>query len=141
MNLEEKEFTEAIKAIDEVLDQIQEALTHLYRAKDWGVLDIFGGGLISSLAKRDNINQSEYYIEKINSSLKVAEKELKDVNMVVPSSVKEGDEFWDLWMDNIFSDIRIQDQVNGSIDSLYKLKDELTATKEKLESRKQEINE
>lgn len=82
----------------------------------------FFGGLISSLVKRDRIETANRYISEISQSVTILNKELEDVNMSIPTEISNtfGDKFFDIWFDNIFTDIRVQTEIG---DTLEKIKD------------------
>lgn len=116
------EIEEVVEAIDEILPCIEEALSHLYKAKDWGFIDFLGGGFFSSMIKRDHIKESEYYMDQINLGLEKVRKELSDLNMELTSYSQADDELWDIWLDNFVTDIRVQNQIKASIEDLEELK-------------------
>ena len=47
----EKEKREAVKAGERALASLKSAKSKLDEAKSWGVVDILGGGIVSSLIK------------------------------------------------------------------------------------------
>lgn len=51
-----KEREEAIRAGKRAKKSLEQALDALDSASGWGILDIFGGGLISTLAKHSKIH-------------------------------------------------------------------------------------
>ena len=84
--------------------------------------NIFGGGMISSFIKRGKIQDVNADIEEIYSSLTVLNKELEDIDMHLPTGISDtiSDSAFDIWFDNIFTDIRVQGEIK---DTLYELKD------------------
>lgn len=80
MKSQEVERAEAIGAADE-------ALTHLYRAKEklrsagnWGIADMLGGGAIVSLFKHSKIDDARSELGAAKSALSVFVRELRDVD-------------------------------------------------------------
>ena len=59
MTQREKELSEAITASERVLDHLYEAETNLKNAKSWGVLDIVGGGFVSTFVKREYMETAQ----------------------------------------------------------------------------------
>ena len=53
----EKEKREAIDAGNKALESLRTAKENLDSAHNWGLFDMFAGGLISSLAKRSKMNR------------------------------------------------------------------------------------
>ena len=115
-----KELNEAKVAAAEVIARIDNAISSLGSASSWGILDIFGGGLISSAIKREKISSANDDIREITSSLKALNKELEDVNMHLPEEISNSvsDEVFDIWFDNIFTDIRVQGEITDSLNNL-----------------------
>ena len=104
-----KELKEAKEAADQVIIRIDAGLNQLKSASSWGILDIFGGGLFSSLVKRNKIGEANRSLEELSVSLKSLNKELRDVDISLPDSIPDSlsDELFDLVFDNIFTDIRV----------------------------------
>ena len=50
----ETEIREALVAADDALDDLYAARDHLRSARNWGIFDIFGGGIIATMIKRRN---------------------------------------------------------------------------------------
>lgn len=115
-----KELQEARDQAVIVIEKIDRALDTLDNAKFWGMWDMFGGEFFSSWKKRNKIKEANQYIEGITDSVKDLEKELKDVNMVLPEEISNtmGDRVFDIWFDNIFTDMKVQREIKGSIREL-----------------------
>lgn len=58
------------------------AKENLDSAHNWGLFDMFAGGLISSLAKHSKMNQARQHMEQAKWDLRNFSEELKDVNMI-----------------------------------------------------------
>lgn len=103
-----------------VIEKIDRALDTLDNAKFWGMWDMFGGEFFSSWKKRNKIKEANRYIEGITDSVKDLEKELKDVDMVLPEEISNtmGDRAFDIWFDNIFTDLRVQGEIKSAIREL-----------------------
>lgn len=119
-----KELNEAKAAANDTLEKIDRAISSLDSASNWGLLDILGGGLISSFAKRDKINTANEYIKDISYSLRVLNKELKDVNTNLPYEVSDtmADNVLDIWFDNIFTDLMVQSEIKDALNRLNELR-------------------
>lgn len=115
-----KELQEARDQAVIVIEKIDIALDTLDSAKFWGMWDMFGGEFFSSWKKRNKIEKANRYIEGITDSVKDLEKELKDVDMVLPEEISNtmGDRAFDIWFDNIFTDMKVQREIKGSIREL-----------------------
>lgn len=135
-----KELKEAKLAAEEVIARIDNAVSSLDSASSWGIFDIFAGGFFSSLIKRDKISNANNDVREISVSLNSLNKELEDVNMHLPEEISDtvGDRFFDVWFDNIFTDIRVQGEIK---DSLNNLKNFRTSVIEIIDKLNEEINE
>lgn len=115
-----KELKEAKDQAVIVIEKIDRALDSLDSAEFWGMWDMFGGEFFSSWKKRNKIEEANRYIKDITDSVKDLERELKDVDMVLPEEISNtvGDRFFDIWFDNIFTDMKVQRKIKGSIREL-----------------------
>ena len=115
-----KELIEAKAAAQEVIARIDNAITSLDSASSWGILAIFGGGMLSSFVKRGKIQDANADIEEISYSLQRLNKELEDVNMYLPAEISDTftDGALDIWFDNIFTDIRVQGEIKDTLNEL-----------------------
>lgn len=133
-----KELQEAKDAANKIIEKIDRAMDYLDSAEFWGMWDIFGGDFLSSWSKRNKIEEANECIKDILDSVKVLNKELKDVDMILPEEISNtmSDRTFDIWLDNIFTDLRVQEEIkeamkelrefkNGIEDLLIRLDDEI----------------
>lgn len=130
-----KERREAIEAGERAKISLQNALNELNSAGDWGIFDLLGGGMISSLIKHSKMDKAAEYIEEAKRNLRAFSRELADMEEYANIDVSTGD-FWgfaDWFFDGFLSDWMIQkrireaqSQVQQAIDKvnsiLYKLR-------------------
>ena len=75
---EAKELREAIAAADFALDSLCRARDSLNSARNWGIFDIVGGGLISTLIKRSKMSDASAEMEAAKRAICVnASKKLR----------------------------------------------------------------
>ena len=55
----QKEVDEALVAADKTLIHLNAALKELESAKNWGIFDLLGGGMFTSIIKRGHLNDVE----------------------------------------------------------------------------------
>lgn len=136
-----KELKEAKEAADLAIIRIDAGLNQLKSASSWGILDILGGGLISSLVKRDKIGQANRSLGEISASLKSLNKELGDVDISLPDSIPDrtSDELFDVVFDNVFTDIRVQGEIKENLAALKELRYAIVEIRDKLESEIEEL--
>ena len=131
-----KELYEAKTAAQEVVARIDNALSSLDSASSWGIIDLFGGGMFSSFVKRERIRDANSEIKEISHSLKLLNKELEDVNMHLPAEISDAmsDNIFDIWFDNIFTDIRVQGEIKEQMTELKNFRASVIELIEKLNS-------
>lgn len=108
------ERNEAIEAGEKAKSSLIKALHALNSAKGWGVVDIFGGGLISSLAKQSKMDDASQYIEEAKADLIAFNDELEDIQAYADIDLNTED-FWgfaDWFYDGLLSDWIMQDRIN-----------------------------
>lgn len=130
-----KELKEARSAADISIAKIDGGLSQLESASSWGIFDILGGGLFSSLVKRNKIGQANLSLEEISTSLKALNKELSDVDISLPDAIPDrlSDQVFDLVFDNIFTDFRVQGEIKENLIALKELRHAIIEISERLD--------
>lgn len=134
MSLERIEWQQAKHAAEDALRAIDAADAKLRNAKGWGIFDMIGGGLISSLIKRSRIQETNALLGDVERSLAVLSKELKDVSYTSPTGASEsfGAMMLDIAFDNIFTDIFVQSELNQIGRQLSQLREDVQAVDDRL---------
>lgn len=129
-----KELKEAKKAAQEVIARIDHAISSLGSASSWGFLDLLGGGVFSSFIKREKIKGANNELEEVYHLLGVLNKELEDVNMHLPAQMSDtiSDNALDIWLDNIFTDVRVQGEIKEQLNQLKEFRASVIELIEKL---------
>lgn len=136
-----KELQEAKVAAQHVLLRMDNAIKSLENAKSWGWWDMFGGGMLTSMFKRDNIRNANEDIREISQALHRLNQELEDVNMTLPLEINDtiSDTVFDVWFDNIFTDWQVQDEVSKKLVEIKQFRSELVALIERLDREIQHV--
>ena len=102
----EKEKREAIDAGNRALWSLQEARNQLDKANGWGLVDMLGGGLFTTFAKRSRMDRARYDLQTFS-------RELRDISMTCHLDIKTDGflSFADYFFDNIFVDWMVQDRI------------------------------
>ena len=141
MKDQKTEIKEAMDAADEALDCLRRAQDRLASAKNWGILDILGGGLISTFMKQNRMSEANDELASARDALKNFASELKDVSDVNLDNIEVNDflSFADYFFDGAIADWMIQsrisdarDQVRRAIDQIETIRDNLQAEFDKL---------
>lgn len=112
----EKELREAKLAGQEALDCLNRAADSLKSAGNWGIVDMLGGGMISTFIKHSKMNGAEELVQQARSALKRFQKELMDVETVEDFHIETGDflAFADYFFDGIIADWLMQSRINDA---------------------------
>lgn len=110
----EKERLEAVSAGQRALDSLNLAKNELNSAKNWGIVDLIGGGFLPTLCKRSKMDQAQSYMDDAKSDLKRFQKELSDITDESNLNVQTGDflTFADYFFDGLAADWLVQDRIN-----------------------------
>lgn len=129
-----KEIVEAVSACDELLANIDEALSYLSSASTWALWDIFGGDFLASFMKRSKMRKANEKIYAIKPSLVRLKKELKDVDIDLPDELSDSfyDNLFDLYFDNIFTDLRVRSELKEKTKELTDLRAKVSYLREEL---------
>ncbi|ERK30032.1 hypothetical protein [Clostridium intestinale] len=116
----DKELKEAVNAGDSLIGVLEEAKKEFESAKSWGTLDMFGGGVMSSMIKRGHIENANRVLNEVQYLVKSFKKELNDVNISLDMKYVSGDfsDMTDIFFDNFFSDIMVQDKINNALNNV-----------------------
>ena len=127
-----REIKEAIRAGERALRSLQEAQGKLNSAKNWGFVDMFGGGFITSLFKHGTIQEASQCVERAKSDLNILQRELTDVHILMDFRVEIGQflTFADFFFDGIIVDYFTQEKINDARtqvdDAIYQVEKILT---------------
>lgn len=113
----EKELREAREAGARALNSLREAKQHMDSARGWGLLDIFGGGMLTTMIKHSKMDNAKDCIRRAQWDLQAFSQELRDVNL-------EGVEldgfssFADYFFDGFLADMMVQSRINRAREQL-----------------------
>ncbi len=111
-----REKQEAIEAGERALRSLRQAKSDLNSARGWGIYDILGGGMISTLIKHSRMNHAEDNINQAKWELQKFAKELDDVEDVTGVDFGIGDlaTFADFFFDGMLADFYVQTKINNA---------------------------
>lgn len=129
-----KELQEAKEAADVVINTVDKAIKSMEKAASWGLFDTFFGGFLSSAIKRWNIEDANNEIKYIAVALQSLNSELADVGIDLPKEVSNTttDYIFDVWINNIFTDIFVQTKISDSLNSLKSFREKIVKIREKV---------
>lgn len=108
-----KEINEAIEAGQRALTSLRQAENKLSSARNWGLVDLFGGGFLTDMMKHSKINDASRYVEQAKWDLQKFQRELKDVNLPTEVKIEIGGflSFADFFFDGIVADYLVQSKI------------------------------
>lgn len=111
------------REIDEAMCAGQEALRCLNQAKDclnsagnWGIVDMLGGGMLTTFIKRSKMKDADALVQQARSALKRFQRELMDVDSIPEFHIQTGDflSFADYFFDGFVADMLVQSKINDA---------------------------
>jgi hypothetical protein len=135
------EIEEAIRAGNEVISHIDNALDSLDSAEGWGTWDLLGGGLVSDLMKHSHIDDAKGEAEVIQRQLSKFRAELADVRIQnnIHFETDGFGKFADFFFDGLIADWCMQSRIEESMDSVLSVKRQVESVMSRLTDMK--INE
>lgn len=137
------EIDEAIKAANRVKSTIDTAIGYLDSAEGWATYDVWTrGGIISHIAKYDNIDNAQEAFNRLYSEIKDLEKELSDVALLSSinfSGIDGTTRAIDYWFDNIFTDLNVRSRIRDDREQLKKLYNKISSIINNLDKNKKQI--
>ena len=133
---QKREIREAISAGQTALRTAKGILSSLDSAKGWGTWDLFGGGLISGIAKHSHLDEAQGQVEQLQGELRRFKTELTDVTIHADMQVSIDGflRFADYFFDGLFADWAVLDQINRSLSHVQNTKDQIEGVIGKLDA-------
>ena len=109
-----REMNEALDAGERALSSLRKAQEKLNSAGNWGLFDMFGGGLFSTIMKRSKMDDAQQLMEVAKTDLKRFQRELKDVNIPLDLRMEVGSflSFADFFFDGFVADYLVQSKIS-----------------------------
>jgi len=129
-----KEIEEAVAAGREVLTSLDRVLGSLGKARNWGVWDVMGGGLLADLAKHSHIDDARAEASRTQVLLRNFNTELADVQIHGSIRVETGGfaKFADFFFDGLIADFVMQSKITNARDSVARVRSQVNAALEQL---------
>lgn len=133
---QKKEISEAISAGSRALSSANSVLSSLDSAEGWGTWDLFGGGLISDLAKHSHLDEAQSKVQQLQTELRRFKTELADVTIHADMQVNVDGflRFADYFFDGLFADWAVLDKISQSQSSVQSTKSQIESVLSRLHS-------
>ena len=125
MLIDDRERQEAIDAGERALDSLYGVRKELESAGNWGLLDMFGGGMFTTFVKHSKKNDAQRYMERAKRDLAAFSRELADVSETL--NINSGDflTFADYFFDGFLADMMVQSRIHDAqrqgADAIYRV--------------------
>ena len=131
-----KEIDEAIAAGHEALAALRDAADSLDSAKRWGVVDVLGGGLLTSVVKHSRLGDANRALAKARSAIRRFTQELADVRELADlnANVSSWNAFFDIACDNVLADLLVQKEISDAADRVDDAIDKVKEAVRRLEA-------
>lgn len=122
-----EQISGAKQTISQILPLIERAEDKFRSARNWGFLDILGGGLITDFIKHSKLNSASYDMNEIAALLQRLQSQLS--GLVIPTDYRMQmggfSTFGDFIFDGAIFDIYMQSKIMSSLDQIRSLKNKL----------------
>lgn len=134
-----QEIRQAIEAGKILIADLERVIDLLGSAQSWGVWDMLGGGLVSSVIKHSRLDDAQQAVNQVQSTLSRFIRELTDVqNQVdIQIEISEFERFADLWFDGLIFDWVVQSKISESLSRTKRTRSIVIQSVEELETRKE----
>lgn len=131
-----KEIDEAIAAGQDALAALEDAADSLDSAKRWGVVDILGGGLLTSVVKHARLGDANRSLAEARAAIARFTNELADVRELAAlnANVSSWNAFFDIACDNWLADILVQKEISDAADRVDEAIDKVKEVLRRLEA-------
>ena len=131
----------ALHLVNQMIPLADEAEKQFKSARNWGVVDIFGGGLFTNLMKHSKLNNASSVMNQINALLQQLNGELEHI--VIPTDFSMNTAtfatFADFFFDGIFADSYMQSKIVSSLKQVRQLQDKLATLERELSRLMQQV--
>lgn len=112
----QQEINEAIQVGNQALRSLRQAKECLNSAGNWGIVDLLGGGFISTFVKHSKMKNADELIQQARSDLRYFSRELMDVDNISDFHIETGDflSFADYFFDGLIADWLVQSRINDA---------------------------
>ena len=137
-----KELREAIDAGQRVLDGLESVVASLKSARNWGIWDMIGGGLISTMVKHSKIDDARASVERVQGALRRFQRELADVQAEADIAIEIGSfaTFADYFFDGLVADWVVQSRIERSLENVLRLQGQVRRMVRELQTKLDLIN-
>jgi len=130
----EVQINQALSLTDQLISELDQAERQLSSARNWGFLDVLGGGLITDLIKHSKLNNAKLSMERVNYLLQELKRVLGGISMPSDYSMNVGgfETFADFFFDSGIVDVYMTAKIMSSLNEVRSLKNRCYELRNKL---------
>ena len=123
------QVNQALNLTNQLISELEQAERQLSSARNWGFLDVLGGGFIVDLIKHSKLNNAKVSMDRVNYLLQELKRVLGGISMPGDYSMNVGGiaTFADFFFDGLLADALVQAQINDVrnrvIDTINRIQD------------------
>ncbi len=132
----ELQINQAINLTDQLISELDQAERQLSSARNWGFLDVLGGGFIIDLIKHSKLNNAKLSMDRVNYLLQELKRVLGGISMPGDYSMNVGGiaTFADFFFDSGIVDVYMTAKIMSSLNEVRNLKNRCYELKNRLQS-------
>ena len=118
------QINQAINLTNQLISELEVAEKQLSSARNWGFLDVLGGGLIVDLIKHSKLNNAKVSMDRVNYLLQELKRVLGGISMPGDYSMNVGGfaTFADFFFDSGIVDVYMTAKIMSSLSEVRNLK-------------------
>ncbi len=118
------QVNQAINLTDQLISELDQAERQLSSARNWGFVDILGGGIITDLIKHSKLNNAKASMDRVQYLLQELKRVLGGISMPGDYSMNVGGiaTFADFFFDSGIVDVYMTAKIMSSLNEVRDLK-------------------
>ena len=120
----ELQINQALTLTDQLIAELEQAEKQLSSARNWGFLDVLGGGLIVDLIKHSKLNNAKMTMDRVQYLLQELRRVLGGISMPGDYNMNVGgfETFADFFFDSGIVDVYMTAKIMSSLNEVRNLK-------------------
>lgn len=138
-----RELEEAIRADDAVVSSLDGAISSLKGGRNWGTVDILGGGLFTTAVKHGGVDEARGWVHRAHQHLRRFRRELVDLGLAEGLDIDIGTfaTFADYFFDGLIADWVVQRRINRSLDRAVDMRRSVQAALAALRGKRTQVEQ
>ena len=128
------QINQALSLTDQLIACLDDAERQLSSARNWGFLDVLGGGFLVDLIKHSKLRNAQTTMEHVNNIMQQLQQVLGSISIPGDYRMEIGGfaTFADFFFDCVVVDIYMTSKIMNSLNEVRKLKDKCYELKRRL---------